>query len=224
MNAGNKSSHKLSEIVTYSNRVNSLLFRLIILGITSSLIYLQIFPVKTILFHEDQLIYIPENLESVRLEPDWVRLDELPPGAVNYLVEVEDERFFRHSGYSLADIQSALLQTALLFRKLRGASTIDQQLARTLFLTRDKTLARKLREIRIAQSLDLELGKNGVLEYYLNLVYWGRGLNGIHRSSQYYFNKHPSNLSLRQYKALVQILKKPDAYSREEVRSLAESM
>ncbi|TGK06924.1 penicillin-binding protein [Leptospira semungkisensis] len=185
------------------------------------LVYYQTFPEKRILFQENKLVYLPENLESVPLERDWVRLDELPAGSLEYLVEVEDSRFYRHRGYSLADIQSAIGQTVLLFRKLRGASTIDQQLARTLFLSRDKTLTRKLKEIRIAQSLDEELGKKGVLEYYVNLVYWGRGLNGIFKSSNYYFGKPPGNLELREFKALVQILKKPDAYSRNEVRSLA---
>lgn len=196
--------------------------RIIILLLTVGLIYFETFPEKQILFSENRLVYLPENLESVILEPDWVRLDELPSGSTNYLVEVEDARFHRHAGYSVSDIQSSVLQAVVFFRKLRGASTIDQQLARTLFLSRDKTLSRKLREIRIAQSLDSELGKKGILEYYLNLVYWGRGLNGIHKSSEYYFGKHPRNLELREFKALVQILKKPDAYSREEVRSLTE--
>ncbi|PJZ67136.1 penicillin-binding protein [Leptospira wolffii] len=186
------------------------------------LIYYQTFPEKKLLFQEDKLVYLPENLESVPLGSDWVRLDELPEGSLEYLVEVEDYRFYRHRGYSLADIQSSIVQAVLFFRRLRGASTIDQQLARTLFLSRDKTLTRKLREIRIAQCLDEELGKKGVLEYYLNLVYWGRGLNGIFRSSRYYFQKHPKNLLPSEFKALVQILKKPDAYSLEEVRSLAE--
>ncbi|TGL60826.1 biosynthetic peptidoglycan transglycosylase [Leptospira sarikeiensis] len=196
--------------------VRSLLVLLFLL-----IIYYQTFPDKRILFKENKLVYLPENLESVPLENDWVRLEELPSGSLEYLVEVEDYRFYRHRGYSLADIQSSLLQAILLFRRLRGASTIDQQLARTLFLSRDKTLTRKLREIRIAQALDEELGKKGVLEYYLNLVYWGRGLNGIHKSSKYYFSKHPRKLVPGEFKALIQILKKPDAYTKEEVRSLA---
>ncbi len=187
------------------------------------LVYAQTFPEKRILFQENRLVYLPENLESVPLESDWVRTDELPQGSLEYLVEVEDSRFYRHCGYSLADIQSSIGQAIFLFRRLRGASTIDQQLARTLFLSRDKTLTRKLREIRIAQSLDEELGKKGVLEYYLNLVYWGRGLNGIYKSSKYYFNKHPKDLLQSEFKALVQILKKPDAYTQEEVRALSDS-
>ncbi|PKA17896.1 biosynthetic peptidoglycan transglycosylase [Leptospira haakeii] len=210
------------------NEGNHFLHRWFFFGIRSILvlvflllIYYQTFPEKRILFRENKLVYLPENLESVPLENDWVRIEELPPGSLEYLVEVEDYRFYRHRGYSLADIQSSIIQAVFFFRRLRGASTLDQQLARTLFLSRDKTLTRKLREIRIAQALDEELGKKGVLEYYLNLVYWGRGLNGIYRSSKYYFNKHPGKLLPREFKALVQILKKPDAYSREEVRSLS---
>ncbi|TGK18050.1 penicillin-binding protein [Leptospira fluminis] len=209
-----------SRLESFFSRRN--LFRISILALTIFLIYYQTFPEKTILFSENHLKYLPENLESVELEPDWVRIEELPPGSLDYLVEVEDARFYRHGGYSLSDIQSSVLQAVLLFRKLRGASTIDQQLARTLFLSRDKTFSRKLREIRIAQALDGELGKKGILEYYLNLVYWGRGINGIQKSSRYYFGKAPGNLELKEFKALVQILKKPDTYSREEVRSLAE--
>ncbi|EMY14762.1 transglycosylase domain protein [Leptospira weilii str. Ecochallenge] len=59
------------------------------------------------------------------------------------------------------------------------------------------------------------------MEYYLNCVYWGRGMNGLNRASRYYFKKKPIDLDTNQFKALIQILKKPDAYTREEVISLS---
>ncbi|ABJ74979.1 biosynthetic peptidoglycan transglycosylase [Leptospira borgpetersenii] len=187
----------------------------------SVLIYEQFFPERKILMQQDRLVYLPDQKESVPLESEWIRLSEIPKEWVLYTVQVEDKRFYFHKGYSISDIHSAFISSVLFFRKMRGASTITQQLARTLFLSREKSLSRKWKEIQIASALEDELGKNMILEYYLNCVYWGRGMNGLNRASRYYFKKKPVDLDTNQFKALIQILKKPDAYTREEVISLS---
>ncbi|EQA63641.1 biosynthetic peptidoglycan transglycosylase [Leptospira alexanderi] len=187
----------------------------------SVLIYEQFFPERKILVRQDRLVYLPDQKESVPLELEWIRLSEIPEEWILYTVQVEDKRFYSHKGYSISDIHSAFISSILFFRKMRGASTITQQLARTLFLSREKSLSRKWKEIQIASALEDELGKNIVLEYYLNCVYWGRGMNGLNRASRYYFKKKPIDLDTNQFKALIQILKRPDAYTREEVISLS---
>ncbi|AYV56228.1 biosynthetic peptidoglycan transglycosylase [Leptospira kmetyi] len=188
------------------------------------LVYEQFFPERKILVQQDRLVYLPDQKESVPLELEWVRLSEIPEEWILYTVQVEDRRFYSHSGYSISDIHSTVVSSTLLFRKMRGASTITQQLARTLFLSREKSLSRKWKEIQIASALEEEFGKNTILEYYLNSVYWGRGMNGLNQASRYYFRKKPMDLETNQFKALIQILKKPDAYSREEVVSLSKNL
>lgn len=188
------------------------------------LVYEQFFPERKILVQQDRLVYLPDQKESVPLELEWVRLSEIPEEWILYTVQVEDRRFYSHSGYSISDIHSTVVSSTLSFRKMRGASTITQQLARTLFLSREKSLSRKWKEIQIASALEEEFGKNTILEYYLNSVYWGRGMNGLNQASRYYFRKKPMDLETNQFKALIQILKKPDAYSREEVVSLSKNL
>lgn len=188
------------------------------------LVYEQFFPERKILVQQDRLVYLPDQKESVPLELEWICLSEIPEEWILYTVQVEDRRFYSHSGYSISDIHSTVVSSTLLFRKMRGASTITQQLARTLFLSREKSLSRKWKEIQIASALEEEFGKNTILEYYLNSVYWGRGMNGLNQASRYYFRKKPMDLETNQFKALIQILKKPDAYSREEVVSLSKNL
>ncbi|EKR63313.1 MULTISPECIES: biosynthetic peptidoglycan transglycosylase [Leptospira] len=195
--------------------------RILPIFFVSVLIYEQFFPERKILVQQDRLVYLPDQKESVPLELEWIRFSEIPEEWILYTVQVEDKRFYSHKGYSISDIHSAFISSVLFFRKMRGASTITQQLARTLFLSREKSLSRKWKEIQIASALEDELGKNIVLEYYLNCVYWGRGMNGLNRASRYYFKKKPIDLDTNQFKALIQILKKPDAYTREEVISLS---
>ncbi|EMJ97593.1 biosynthetic peptidoglycan transglycosylase [Leptospira alstonii] len=190
----------------------------------SVLIYEQFFPERKILVQQDSLIYLPDRKESIPLESEWIRLSEIPEEWILYTVQVEDRRFYSHKGYSISDIHSTLVSSALFFRKIRGASTITQQLARTLFLSREKSLSRKWKEIQIASALEDELGKNMILEYYLNNVYWGRGMSGLNQASRYYFKKKPIDLETNQFKSLIQILKKPDAYTREEVISLSRTL
>lgn len=185
------------------------------------LVYEQFFPERKILVQQDRLVYLPDQKESFPLEVEWIRLGELPKDWVSYLVQVEDRRFYSHKGYSLSDIHSTLLSSILFFRKIRGASTITQQLARTLFLSREKSLFRKWKEIQIASALEEELGKEEILEYYMNSVYWGRGMSGLSQAAKYYFRRKPVELESNQFKALIQILKKPDAYSKEEVIRLS---
>lgn len=188
------------------------------------MIYEQFFPERKILVRQDRLVYLPDQKESVPLELEWVRLNELPEEWISYVVQVEDRRFYSHRGYSLSDIHSTIFSSALFLRKIRGASTITQQLARTLFLSREKSLSRKWKEIQIASALEEDLGKNEILEYYINSVYWGRGMNGLNQASRYYFKRKPMDLDGNQFKALVQILKKPDWYSREEVIELSKTL
>lgn len=174
------------------------------------LISLEFLEGRYFLFKENSIKFLVDQSYSIELNQDWVNLEELPQGAVQALVSVEDSRFYNHKGFSLFDIHSAMIQNLILGKKLRGASTITQQLSRTLFLNREKTIKRKLQEIRIAVALERSLTKKEILEYYLNTVYWGKGFNGIYFASRYHYRKPPNELTIDEFKDLVQKLKGPD--------------
>ncbi|EMY14759.1 transglycosylase domain protein [Leptospira weilii str. Ecochallenge] len=107
--------------------------RILPIFFVSVLIYEQFFPERKILVQQDRLVYLPDQKESVPLELEWIRLSEISEEWILYTVQVEDKRFYSHKGYSISDIHSAFISSVLFFRKMRGASTITQQLARTLF-------------------------------------------------------------------------------------------
>ncbi len=156
------------------------------------------------------------NLISRPLTENWVNLNNLPSDTSQALIKVEDKRFFNHRGYSLQDIHSSLFKYFFLNRKLRGASTITQQLARTLFLTREKTLDRKIKEIRISVDMEKEFSKEKILEYYINTVYWGHGNYGLDAASSYYYQMPAEELNIGQIRLLIDILKKPDTYDADD--------
>ncbi|WCL49294.1 biosynthetic peptidoglycan transglycosylase [Leptospira sp. GIMC2001] len=175
-----------------------------------SLIYILTTEELFFLFKENSIKFLPDQSYSKELPDNWVSIYELPKGSETILINIEDKKYYNHQGYSLYDIHSALFHNFFLEKKLRGASTITQQLARTLFLNREKTIKRKLTEIRIAVALERSLNKKEILEYYLNTVYWGRGFNGIYFASKYHFQKSPKDLNLDEFRELVQKLKRPD--------------
>jgi len=174
---------------------------------------------SVVLFLKDHIVIREKFVISGKLSEKWVRLEELDSSATKLLTGIEDRNFFFHEGFSPRDIQSALVSKFFFQKKLRGASTITQQLARTLFLNREKTLARKFNEIEISNQLEKRFSKKEILELYINTVYWGRGLHGLYSASELYFGKNPRNLSPKEMNTLFQILKRPDYYSRQKIRS-----
>jgi len=162
------------------------------------------------LFKENSIYYLRDSLYSVPLNHEWTSLSSLPAGGIEVLIRKEDKRFFTHKGYSPFDIHSVFIRALFLQEKMRGASTITQQLARTLFLNRDRTFQRKLREIHIAVALEKTMHKHEILEYYINTVYWGRGFNGIYYASRFHLGKPPEKLNLDEFKYLVSKLIAPD--------------
>lgn len=175
---------------------------------------------EEIIFFKDY-IYLPEkSYISTPLNDEWTSFDSLDEDELKILLEIEDKNFYFHKGFSPTDIQSALFSHYVLKKKLRGASTITQQIARTLFLNREKTLNRKIDEIKLASILERNLSKNDILELYLNQVYWGHNLIGIQQASNYFFGYNPENLNDLQLKLLFNILKAPDRYTKESIQNL----
>ncbi|WP_433745495.1 transglycosylase domain-containing protein [Falsibacillus pallidus] len=143
----------------------------------------------------------------------WVDLDEISPYLTEATVAIEDRNFYEHHGFDYKRIAGALLADAKAMAKVEGASTISQQYAKNLYLTRDKTWTRKISEALYTIRLEWNYSKNQILEGYLNTIYYGHGAYGVEAASRYYFNKEAKDLSLGEAAMLAGIPKGPGIYS-----------
>jgi hypothetical protein len=121
--------------------------------------------------------------------PDFASLGEMPKHLPAAFLTSEDSRFFSHDGFDIEMIRHALVQDLETGTFGRGASTITQQLAKNLFLTPHRTLARKLEETVLAWRLHNLLGKQRILELYLNVIDLGPGVRGVRQAARVYFGK-----------------------------------
>jgi hypothetical protein len=142
--------------------------------------------------------------------PQWLRLEHFGPYLPAAVIAAEDQRYTEHAGYDEDEV-AALLATMSARGPARGASTITQQVARTLFTGGERTAARKLREILYAVEMEQTLGKARILELYLNTVDWGPGLCGGRAAARAYFGKPPARLTPIEAAWLAGILRAPHA-------------
>ena len=124
--------------------------------------------------------------------PDFIALRDVPPLFVRTLLLAEDTGFYGHRGIDLRELPAALLTNWSRGGAARGASTITQQLAKNLFLSRDKQIGRKLQELAITFLLESALGKDRILEIYLNIIEWGPDLRGLRPAARNYFGREPA--------------------------------
>jgi len=146
-----------------------------------------------------------------------VRLSELPPHVPGAVVAVEDKRFYRHPGFDLVGIARAIWVDLRHGSMRQGASTISQQLARSVFLDTRRTLRRKILEAGLTLYLEIRFSKPQLLEMYLNQVYWGQdggqALLGIEAASRSYFGKSARQLSVAESAMLAGLLHSPNRLS-----------
>ena len=144
----------------------------------------------------------------------WVPLDRIPPAVTTAVIAAEDRRFMRHHGVDLLAIARAALTNARENTVVRGASTITQQLARGLFLTRERTWWRKAREIGIALVLEARYSKAQILEAYLNTVYLGQergaAVLGVGAGARHLFGKNLESLRLDEAALLAAAIRAPN--------------
>lgn len=143
--------------------------------------------------------------------PDFVALRSLPSHVVRAVTTSEDAAFFGHRGFDLHELQDALARADGRPR-LRGASTISQQLAKNLFLSPERTLARKAREALVTVALEASLDKRRLLEIYLNVAHWGSGVFGIGPASRHWFGKDARDLTPKEAAFLATVIPNPVRY------------
>lgn len=142
-----------------------------------------------------------------------VPIEQIPPLTRKAFIAVEDARFFKHHGLDLPGIARAIVKNIRAGKIVEGGSTITQQTAKNLYLTREKTFLRKFKEAWLALQLERKYSKEQILEMYLNQVYFGEGAYGIEVAARTYFGKPAGELDLAESAMLAGLLKAPNNYS-----------
>ncbi|MDE2166192.1 MAG: penicillin-binding protein 1A [Alphaproteobacteria bacterium] len=142
-----------------------------------------------------------------------LRLREMPRYLPEAVIATEDRRFYHHFGIDPIGMARALLADIRAGHIVEGGSTITQQLAKNLFLSSDRTIGRKIREIMLALWLEHKFTKNQILELYLNRVYLGAGTYGVDAAAHRYFNTSARSLTLYQAAVIAGLLKAPSRFS-----------
>ncbi len=141
-----------------------------------------------------------------------IKLNELPPYAIQATLAIEDASFYSHPGFSIKGILRAL-KTNLTEDRVQGGSTITQQLVKNTLLTSERKLRRKIRELFLAIAVEATYDKNQILEMYFNQIPYGGSTYGIQEASEKYFGKNAKDLTLAQAAVLAGIPASPTAYS-----------
>jgi penicillin-binding protein 1A len=151
--------------------------------------------------------------EFYREKRNPVPLDIIPTHIKNALISTEDRQFYRHSGVDLKAVARAIIKDIWAGEFVEGASTISQQLAKTLFLTPRKTLVRKIKEATLAFQLERRYTKDEILTFYLNQVYFGSGAYGVASAAEIFFGKPVHELTLAECALIAGMPKSPSRYS-----------
>ena len=142
-----------------------------------------------------------------------VPYERIPEHFRQALVSIEDKDFFRHPGVDLSGIARALWRDVSKMKFEQGASTLTQQLARNLFLTRDKKLRRKVQEAMLAVEIERRYTKEEIFRLYANQVYMGHGRYGVEAAARYYFDKSIADVNLPEAALLAGIIQRPEGLS-----------
>lgn len=139
----------------------------------------------------------------------WTPSAQIPPEMKWAVILAEDSNFYKHEGFDVKAIKQAIKYDLEKKNFARGASTITQQVAKNLFLSREKTITRKVKELYLAWRMEQELTKGRIIELYLNVVELGPMVYGIGHGSRYYFGKPASALTPRESAFLAAMLPGP---------------
>jgi len=165
---------------------------------------------------EPSLVYGSHDEPFASLAPEYrifVPLQRVPKQVQQAVLDVEDAQFYQHGAISLKGMARAALRNLTAAKVKEGGSTITQQLAKGLFLSSERTLMRKVKEIRLAREIETRYSKDKIFEMYLNTIYFGGGAYGIEASARTYFSKSVGQLTLPEAALLAGLVKAPSAYS-----------
>ena len=153
-----------------------------------------------------------------------VPLAKIPLNVRHAVLAAEDQNFYSNKAFSIKGIAQAVIDNILKLGKGRGGSTITQQYAKTAFLTSERSIQRKIKELVISIKLENQLSKDQIFENYLNTIYFGRGSYGVMTASQQYFNRNVDQLTNSQAAVIASILRSPGLYDPKYKKGNAERL
>jgi monofunctional biosynthetic peptidoglycan transglycosylase len=139
----------------------------------------------------------------------WVPLNQISPNLIRAALVAEDDAFFEHEGLDIKELKESWEKNLKKKRIVRGGSTITMQVVKNLYLSSTRNPIRKLNEIILAVDLETKATKSRILEVYLNIAEWGRGIYGAQAASRFYFQKEARYLSATEAAFLAAILPNP---------------
>ncbi|MCL2219688.1 MAG: transglycosylase domain-containing protein [Chitinispirillia bacterium] len=176
--------------------------------------------------HPEESAYMAQVREQLRLkgEPDtlvwrFVPLDSVSKIMIQAVLAAEDDGFYIHPGISFDAIIEALEYNRAVNANKRGASTLTQQLAKNLFLTPEKSFERKVKEMGYTLLMEKYLGKDRILELYLNYAQWGKNVFGVEAAANVYFNKPAARLTVSEAARMAACLSMPTRITPHHTRS-----
>lgn len=172
-------------------------------------------------FRMDEITYIYgadgsqiAELSSGNGKSSYLKYEEIPKSAVNAFIAIEDRSYWRNIGIDVKGIiRVALDFIASKGDNMAGASTITQQLSRTIYLTRERSITRKIKEMMVAIRLTRKYSKEEIIEFYINTACFSNGIYGLEAASKAYFGKSASELSLSQIAYLCAIPNRPEYFN-----------
>ena len=144
---------------------------------------------------------------------NYIEYSNIPDSLIQAFISIEDKRFYKHNGVDVIRIGGALVKNIQSKEIKEGASTISQQLIKNTHLTAEKSIIRKLQEVKLARELEKQYDKDEILEMYLNVIYFGNGIYGVQNAAQRFFNKDCSALTVSESAMLAGIVKNPSRFS-----------
>ncbi len=148
-------------------------------------------------------------IDGYGLKRDYVAFEEMSPNIRLAVIASEDQLFPDHNGFDMTSIKQALMERSKKHKRVRGASTISQQVAKNVFLWQGRNWVRKGLEAYTTFMIELIWGKKRILEMYLNVSEMGKGIFGIEAASRFYFNKPAKNLNRREAAMIVACFPNP---------------
>lgn len=150
---------------------------------------------------------------SLEIQKKSVSVSKLNPQTINAFIASEDRNFYKHNGLNYKRMVKALFKNISSRSFKEGASTISQQLIKNTHLSSDKTIKRKLNEIKLTKKLEKRYSKDEILEMYLNTIYFGHNCYGLQSAAEFYFDKKAEELNLSESATIVGLLASPNNYS-----------
>lgn len=165
-------------------------------------------------FMDARLAAMREKEPAAKLKQQWVPYEKISNHLKRAILVAEDDRFVDHEGFDWEGIQKAMDKNQQKGKVVAGGSTISQQLAKNLFLSGERSMLRKGEEALITLMMERMLGKERILEIYLNVIEWGDGVFGAEAAARHYFGVSAAQLSAEQAAKLAAMVPRPRFYDK----------